>query len=213
MPIKGNFGKVSKATKKYVKSVIENTTEDKQSNVTVARAGGDAGMSWTGTVEPLVLIAQGVTNATRIGNAIRMKALRLALAFTLVPAALNSTIRYLVVQELSGTGVVPAISEILDGPPASENAPHVGLSFNESANKRFKVLLDRTISLNVYKSSRYVKVHNFSNIGKLGFIGTAADQASLGSRAIYLVTLSGHDPAGVNEPAIAFVARSAFEDA
>jgi len=107
----------------------------------------DAVVATGGTVTHLNVIAQGVTEATRVGRKCTIThigwryTVRLPETVQQASPTAGDTVRLMLILDKQANGAIPSVTDVL------ESAEYQ--SFNNLANKgRFRVLMDRTIDIN-----------------------------------------------------------------
>lgn len=203
---------VSKAVKTYVSRKLDNLVEDKITNVRLQAVAGTAVTANAGSITPIVLLSQGSGATARIGNVIRPKSLRFAIAFG--TAAVGAVIRYILFYDKTNQGVVPIVADVLETPTATAE-PISGYANLLQSNDSFKVILDRTIRIDAASQLLYVKTHMLRKSrlpSKIGFVGTAATQVSLGTNSLYCLMIS-NQPLAAPSPSVIFDAQMVYEDA
>lgn len=105
-------GRVGRATKRYVKRCMKTMLEHK--SAAVANIIGAAPTA-TGRVDPIqtFIIGQGITDADRTGNFIKLDKVCLRFLATLATDGLSSSYRVIIFRDKQVNGAVPAITDLV----------------------------------------------------------------------------------------------------
>lgn len=143
--------------------------------------------SWTGTASNLNQIPQGLDIAGRIGNAIKLKGLRIRGTVDMT-SGINTHLRMLVVCDKSNTGTPPAINDLFVATQlGSLQAPNA--MFNPDTMARYSILWDNTRSF----SNSSPKCFNFEKYISLkgkSLYFTGATAGSIYRNSLYLLFIS-----------------------
>lgn len=132
--------KVAPTVKKYVKKCMDRLVDDKYHSVGV----GINNMSTTGSVfADSLLITQGITDATRIGNNIRIKSVKV---IGNVSSDTVDTGRIIIAWDKQANGAAPAVTDLLT---TAHPLSHYNVDYVVGAGgSRFNILSDRRIAIN-----------------------------------------------------------------
>lgn len=140
--------KVAKATKKYVKRVLDTAREDKFFDLNQAIAGGTVATDNSGSIVLMSGVQQGTTFATRVGEVIIGKSLEFRFDTTSIVNGINTAntfvnLRVVIFQDHQiRSSTLPAIADVLETVKYNSPINHVGLNA-----KRFHILLDKIFEL------------------------------------------------------------------
>lgn len=167
-------------------------------------APGALGVVSTGVVTPLTLLAQGVTDVTRIGNSILSK--RISIRGYVDQNASATATRYrimLILDKDNAQGTAPTPAQILQN-----LTPNSHLNLNST--DRFVVLHSErgALSINGERTRLFEIQKDLSNL-HIKYDGTAADQASAAENHLYLFAISDE---ATNNPSYTFESRFCFYD-
>nr|DAD57311.1 MAG TPA: capsid protein [Cressdnaviricota sp.] len=202
--------KVTIATKKYVKRVMDKADEDKYYDFSLNIAGGTVSTSTTGSVTLMSGVQQGLTVGGRIGEVISPK----SLAVRIVTASLGNvadytSLRCIIFQDRQiRTSTLPTISDLLENVSTLSCLNHAGLNAS-----RFNILIDHLFLLNQntptvgIDGSRSSLFKTFKLSGKICYTNptTGTEKGN-----IYVALLS--DSATINAPAFNIYSRLLYED-
>lgn len=157
-PTRADFKKPQPfVTKAQLYKAIAKTEELKYWDTT-SSGGGPENSTSSGTLKDLTLISQGTTSATRVGDKIMGKRLRIRGEVT--SSGLNNVVRIIVFRWMvDDTADAPQMNEILEpaqvGTALSPYAP-----YNSSLRNRFQILYDKNIAVQatVGTLSKLVKI-------------------------------------------------------
>lgn len=139
---------------KVVASIVNSEKKYKDTAISIAPDSASS----TGVC--LTEIAQGDTDTTRNGDSIAIKSLQLELHRTFDPTVPNEVIRTLLVREYDNAeGTAPLITEVLD------SCSTLALR-NLNYPKRFKILMDKSVSNHTTKSQALLSKYKKFNMMK-----------------------------------------------
>ncbi len=131
---------------RFGSSALGSPVERKFHDVNLA----DSLVSNAGTIHSGInLIAQGVTESTRVGRVAFIKSIFMREAFQITESAVQTSgsdhVRTMIILDKQANGAAPAVSDIITAPSVAF------FGFNQLANKsRFKILYDKITTLRVY---------------------------------------------------------------
>ena len=160
----------------------------------------------TGVVSPISRIAQGTDYTQRIGNSIKMQRIEVRCRIFQNPTATQTVVRCSLVRDLDGAGTIPTTSDIFEN-VGGISAPLTQFDFLN--RKRFSVLYDELITLDVGQGTTQCFTLDLPHEGHVLYLGSTAAAASDGKGSLYLCFLSDE---ATNTPTCAFSTRIVFTD-
>lgn len=158
--------------------------------------------SVAGSLTLLNDIAQGLTEATRIGDeiyatSIQYRGILTAGTSTLVTTSSNST-RIIVFWDQQANGSAPTVTDLLD---TSAGGNGIISPYNDDYQKRFKVIYDRTFSINPNQVVAGTGQQNYQiplrfkrKLGRtVKYDGTTAVIGSIETNSLYMLRLAESD--------------------
>jgi len=184
--------------KQMIKSVMQAEVEDKYFLFNSLPTAVD----FNGTTQDLLLVPQGITDSTRIGDEIRLTSISLELQVIGVDA--TNLMRVIIFKWRPST--VASVAAILPFALASANAPLSPYSRDRSVD--YKVYFDRTFALSTATNvSQVVKFHNIPVKGLCQY----QSGTTTGTNHLYLLVIS--DSGAAPNPSINYMTRVNFTDA
>lgn len=203
-------GKVAKATKKYVKRVLDNSREDKYFDLNNTFAGGTAASDNTGSIVLLSGISAGTGFANRIGEQVNAKSLKVRMTAEPAYAGGGTTpvltkLRCIIFMDTQiRTSTLPTVADVLEAVAYNSAINHVAVNA-----RRFRILSDRIIHMVINNDSALnIFVKQWKLKSKINYTNTSTGTQR---NNIYVLYLS--DQATATAPAVNLYSRLTFEDA
>lgn len=184
---------------RYLKGMINCEKHFSDTNVAALQ-------SWSGTVTPLSALSQGDNIGNRIGDSILAKYLNLRYSW-IMDTVLSSTIcRLIIFQDTMSLGTIPSASDVL---AVTGSAPAVLslLNLQYAVQGRFKVLYDKTVSLNNYGGVAYATDEIIPINDHIKYTSTAGTDE--GRNMLYALSICN---VNANDPTLTMTARLAYYD-
>lgn len=168
---------------------------------------GATSYATAGATEPVTQsIIQGSATSQRDGSAIVIREIEYREVLNLLSATIGAAVRTLIVLDTQNTGVVPAITDVLDN--AQVQSPY---NVNTRINKRFRILYDVMHGLAVGGPTQEVTVHwRYTKMIQVKYNGTTNAAASNGRNALFVYHITD---LGVAPPTYKFGMTLRYTDA
>lgn len=160
----------------------------------------------TGTVQNLTAIAQGLTDATRIGNVVTLKKILLSGTVSIHASAAHSEVRMVIVQAITGTTSQPVITDLWSSVNFFVNN---GLqTINSQLSREFRIIWDRHIVVSSNTNQIFAfKLQKRLN-HKVVFTGAGATDEGIGHFYLFM----GSNEA-TNDPDVSAAVTLQYADA
>lgn len=193
--------KVTKAVKVYVKKTLKADIETK---IFYLGNTDNTNFNTTGALIPIFFPIQGLTALTRLGNKVKVTniAFRGFMQGTITAAV--SSARLIFFWDSLAAGVVPSFSDVTNTNGVLQiKDPHALYSDNNRENKRYHIIKDIGVSLNLGNQAtvpnrHYIHFNKRMNHNIEFFSGTGA-QADLSKGAMYMLYLTDLNATGIIE--------------
>ncbi len=156
-------------------------------------------------------IAQGVTNASRIGQKVKMTSLYWQLAFEKLPAdtSLNGYIRFMIIYDRQTNSALPNWASVLELTGSGNPVTELMSPNNLDQSKRYRVLHDQRL----YFSKDFIEGRIVKKYMKLGlttqYDGTGGGIGDISTGSL-IFAATGHITTGGAVPVVSGVVRLRF---
>lgn len=177
---------VTRNSKREVKRLVKSMIDAQLENKVIITQIAAAATPTAGTILNLSNdIAQGDNFNQRSGNIVTCIKHDIRLTST-ATGTTNQVTRFIVFQDLQNNGAIPVVLDVLD--TATYMSPYNSLNVYQA--KRFRILKDVSMNLNVNGQTVKYRYVRLPKVGKIHYNGVGGSNASLGRGAVFILIVA-----------------------